>query len=240
MNSEINIFSTKKLNCSIASNAARFGFRFIEYDFIEINILAEAAQAKAIEKCNQNIIFTSANAVNAYREIIEKYALKIPAKNVYCLEEATLEAAGNLSNATIISSAKNAETLARLILSQKDMGPMSFFCGNKRRAELPSILKSGNIAVDEIVLYNAVARHHAIKEAYDGILFFSPGAVESFFQANYLPGNIPCFCIGHTTMGALRQYSNNTILVAAASSQAAVIDCAQTYFKGQKSNIKNQ
>lgn len=217
------ILSTKKLKDSFIQEASRLGFRVLAHDFIAIKIQTGMPEAHAITKAHQHIIFTSANAVKAYQKNIDKHGLKTPHKKLHCLQGETYNAAARLQNVEIVSRAENAFQLAQVMLRQHHMENASFFCGNKRSDALPGLLRQQNIVVDETVLYQTNFVHHKIKEAYKGVLFFSPSAVESFFQSNFLPENIPCFCIGDTTKNALRQYVDNEAIVAETCSQEAVM-----------------
>lgn len=219
----MNILSTKKLKNTLVTEALKLGFRVMAHDFIEIKLLNGLQEARAITKTHEHIIFTSANAVKAYQKNIDKHGLSIAPKKLHCLQGETLAAAARLQNVEILGRAKNAQELALVILQQHDIEKVSFFCGNKRSDVLPRLLRQHNIVVDEIVLYHTVLVNHNILEGYEGILFFSPSAVESFFQRNNLPRQIPCFCIGDTTKNALRRFADNEAIVAETCSQEAVM-----------------
>ena len=53
-----------------------------------------------------------------------------------------------------------------------------------------------------------------INADYDGILFFSPGAAESFFNGNNLPSKTTLFAIGKTTSDKLKTLSKNPVITA--------------------------
>jgi uroporphyrinogen-III synthase len=62
-------------------------------------------------------------------------------------------------------------------------------------------------------VYHTISTPHKIDKAYDGILFFSPSAVQSFFYANaVLPATI-LFAIGQTTADAIKTFTENTVIV---------------------------
>lgn len=224
------ILSTKKLKASLIIEAQALGLRVLGFNFIEIKHLYSPFQANSITNAQQHIIFTSANAVEAYQKNIDRYALQIPHKKLYCLQGETFNAATRLQNVEIMGRAENARELAQVIIEQQDTKRASFFCGNKRSDALPGLLRQQNIVVDETVLYHTNFVHHQIKEAYKGVLFFSPSAVESFFQSNFLPEYIPCFCIGDTTKNALRQYVDNEAIVAETCSQEGVMQALYKKF----------
>ena len=69
----------------------------------------------------------------------------------------------------------------------------------------------------------------------DSILFFSPSAIQGFFESNNLPKTVACFCIGYSTANALKAYNViNKVIVCNYPSQQNMIDIVLDYF-----NIKN-
>ena len=80
------------------------------------------------------------------------------------------------------STANDAVSLAELIAEDRFVDEVIFFCGDQRRDELPEILRQHEVVVNEIVVYQTIAVPHKIEKQYHGILFFSPSAVQSFFQ----------------------------------------------------------
>ena len=60
----------------------------------------------------------------------------------------------------------------------------TFFSGNLRRDVLPNTLKENGITCNEIEVYETNITSKKIKEKLDGILIFSPSAVESSFKLN--------------------------------------------------------
>ena len=90
-----------------------------------------------------------------------------------------------------------------------------FFCGKQRREELPDKLKLAEIELEEIVVYETFETPQKItRKSYDGILFFSPSAVKSFFSLNKLNEQIQIFAIGKTTAEFLEKHTNKEVDVA--------------------------
>ena len=100
-----------------------------------------------------------------------------------------------------------------MIADESDFNEVVFFCGDLRRDELPDILRSNNIEVSEIIVYQTIAVLHKIERQYNGILFFSPSAAESFFRANKLPETTLLFAIGNTTADEIKKFSNDKIFI---------------------------
>jgi uroporphyrinogen-III synthase len=154
-----------------------------------------------------------------------------PGWKVYCLEGATsntLRESGIRHE--IIATAADAASLARQIILSEEKGPLVFFCGDKRRDELPDMLAEKGIYLDEIIIYETTATPAVTTETYDGILFLSPSAVQSFFSANQLPPDTICFAIGATTAHALEQYTGNKIIISTSQRMTNLVQTAINYF----------
>ena len=103
------------------------------------------------------------------------------------------------------------------------MEKIIFFCGNKRRDELPDALKKAAIVVKEVIVYNTTETAQPATDDVDGVLFFSPSAVNSFFIVNRLKKNTVCFAIGKTTAKGVSQFSNNKIIISELPSQEGML-----------------
>lgn len=206
------------------------------------------------------VIFTSVNAVEALRdhylhpegkyyygtwmafppnvtdeevEAYKKGGFFSPGWNVYCLGGATQEALkqhGNGFRHTISGTAANAASLAEEIIKNEEKGPLVFFCGDKRRDELPDLLRQHNIALEELIVYETTETPAPTGQEYDGILFLSPSAVESFFSVNSLPQQTVCFSIGPTTARALQDYTSNKIITSTSPSMEQLVLTTIFYF----------
>ncbi len=111
-----------------------------------------------------------------------------------------------------IASAKNANLLAERIIALNRAKKVVFFCGDQHLNHLPQKLREHNIITDEVIVYTTVQTPQFIEENYDGILFFSPSAVHSFFSINTTPVDTVFFSIGDTTTAAIQSYCTNKIV----------------------------
>jgi uroporphyrinogen-III synthase len=93
-------------------------------------------------------------------------------------------------------------------------------------------MKAG-IAVEEVVVYRTIEMTHTIPSTYDGILFFSPSAVNSFFAINK-EEQTTYFAIGTTTANALQQYIHANVIVAERATKEDLVKQAISYFSKQK------
>jgi uroporphyrinogen-III synthase len=213
------ILSTKELPDSLLATAAEQGIYITIGKFIHIQPVSITT---TLPPANSAVIFTSANAVNA-SDI---------AWQVYCLNGTTLEAVKErLPHAQVMATASSATALAQLII-QHNVTSATFFCGNIRRNELPDLLQQHRIALQEIVTYETTEVPTVTTNNYDGIFFFSPSGVKSYFTVNTPPASAICFAIGSTTANTLKAYTTNRIIISPdAPSAEKMVQMAISYFK---------
>jgi uroporphyrinogen-III synthase len=227
------ILSTKKLKKQVLQAATDSGIHIRDINFIKITEIVNREKAQVIAQCKEHVVFTSANGVKGCMANMVRFGLEINGRHVFCLTGETLKAVLRLPYVETIAAAKDAASLARLIVRQKGVEQVSFICGNKRRNELPDLLQSHNIVLDEIQVYHTIIHPKPVREKYAAVLFFSPSAAEAFFQTNILPKEAACFCIGTTTADEVKQFTNNRIIVAEQPSQDSMLASLKAYFKKQ-------
>ncbi|MCH5596894.1 uroporphyrinogen-III synthase [Niabella ginsengisoli] len=93
---------------------------------------------------------------------------------------------------------------------------------------IPEKLADTQILLHQYTVYTTEATPHKITPQYDGILFFSPSAVESFFSLNTIDEATKCFAVGNTTAKSLKPYTNNIIVADAASGDAMLSKVMET------------
>jgi uroporphyrinogen-III synthase len=231
----IRVLSTKKLLPEIVEEAKENGIEITEQEAIAVHpILKEEKQEQLLSwfhrYTSQPIVFTSANAVSSLEHYLGKYLRGDKTRlQVFCLsgrtKEAVLEA---FPIANIAGVAPSARALAKLILA-KGINEVFFFCGNKRRDELPGLLKQNGAVAHEIVVYETVSTPCIATEEMDAILFFSPSAADSFFSVNQPKKNIICFAVGETTADSILKYSGNTIIISDTPSQEGMLKALIAY-----------
>jgi uroporphyrinogen-III synthase len=232
-----NILSTKKLKPSLVQQLEQSNIALTTHEFISAKpILDEELHQKIINLASggiQTIAFTSKNAVevmNMYMHKGDSY-FSVPWQ-ICCLSGATKQAVADalLLENNVIVLADDAAVLAEAII-HKGIKEIIFFCGNKRREDLPTILKNAGVIVHEVILYETVETPKIIAGELDAVLFFSPSAVQSFFAANQLSANTICFAIGKTTAETIALYTNNKIITSESPSQEMLLSSVQFYFK---------
>jgi len=209
----IHILCTRPLNESLLEEVRQQDILIDTISFIETEPILTIEVQQEIEQSfvrMATVIFTSMNAVEA----VTDYMDEIPEWRIYCIGSATERLVKEyFGEAAIAGTASDAAELAELIVEDEPGDEIIFFCGDQRREELPSILASNGLELTEIVVYQTIAVPHKINTTYNGILFFSPSAVDSFFSANKVNGPTLLFAIGNTTARAIKKYSTNKVIV---------------------------
>jgi len=213
MQNKIQILCTKKISNSLIQLAEEYNISFDELNFIKTEeSVSEEVRKRIIELSTRNIsaIFTSSNAVNA----VEKIVYSCLQWKIYCIEPGTKKKIENaFEKALVAGTAKDATGLSEIIIKDKPVNQVVFFCGNQRRDILPDKLNANGIRVEELIVYKTIANPHLVSKNYDGILFFSPSAVKSFFSKNEIQPETILFAIGKTTAEEVKNYSNNTTII---------------------------
>ncbi len=232
------VLSTKKLESSLIEQAKQSGVEISEQEFIAIKpICTKEKQDEvllwALSRDVHYVVFTSANAVEAVKNYLRDGANGFaPNWKVFCISGRTKAALQPfVKDERIVATAEYGKHLAQKIVAS-GVKEVVFFCGNKRRDELPAILKNAGIQVQEIVVYETIETPAPVTVDADAVLFFSPSAVQSFFTANQLKKNTVCFAIGTTTADAIKDFAGNKIIISDATSQESLLASVQLYFEG--------
>lgn len=214
------ILSTKTLSDAQRLQLLNAGFEVFEEDFISTN-----TQKFELNAINDNLIFTSQNAAQSILENSNVDDLKT--KNVFCVGLKTkilLSEAGF----NVIAYTGYAADLAEIITLIYSSESYTFFSGNLRKETLPKALATAEIKFNEIQVYETTLTPIKIQEKLDGILFFSPSAVESYLKNNVIKKE-NCFCIGETTAEALDKITKNIIIADQPSIEKVIEDVINEY-----------
>jgi len=234
------LLSTGDLPGQIVEEAAERGVVLDVMSFIGMEYIDEITGMEKLVSQPLVAVFTSVNAVNAVWRCVRVR----PGWRVYCMGGATYEAVVKLlGEAAVVGKAGSAAGLAEVIRdgetgsrgetgggretgSRGETGggrEIVFFCGDQRREELPSILRGAGFSVVEKVVYRTLLTPHKVERDYDGIAFFSPSAVESFFSVNEIAAGVPLFAIGATTAAAIRARCTNPVITGGEPDKAMLI-----------------
>lgn len=196
------ILSTKKLTPDQKRHLFGAGFHVVEQNFISIVPLKFE-----IEHVPENVIFTSTNAVRLVVNHSKNDILKT--KNTFCVGEKTA-AFVKKNGFKVVETAHYGANLAEKIAANHQDENFMFFCGEKRRPELPDFLRKNNISLTEVHIYDTKPLPKKTDAFFDGVLFFSPSAVRSYFSLNELY-EATAFCIGKTTASEAGKYTEKII-----------------------------
>lgn len=199
----IQILSTKTLSDNQKQALTNADFNVIEVDFIQTK-----SQAFELNKINDNLIFTSQNAVQSF--LLDPKSEDLKAKNVFCVGLKTKILLSE-NGFNVVAYTGYAEDLAEIITLIYANESFTFFSGNLRRETLPKALKDAEIKFNEIQVYETILTPQKIKSPVEAILFFSPSGIESYLKENTIKKEI-CFCIGTTTSSALDKITKNIII----------------------------
>ena len=205
--SQTSILSTKTLSEEQRQVFLNANFDLLEQDFIEIkNNLFE------LNTINNNLIFSSQNAVLS---LIEQNGWEVlKTKPVFCVGIKTKELL-EANGFTVDVYLDYASELAEIITLIYNKESYTFLSGNLRKETLPEALKSAGITFNEIEVYETKLAPFKIsdQESFDGIMFFSPSAVESYLTNNKIKNEV-CFCVGNTTAKSLELNKVKNIVIA--------------------------
>ena len=237
-NHKYRILCTRPLSGSLTEEAAANGITIDVQHFIQIKPLIDERllgidHMQKVFAPDAIHVFTSAHAVttlsNCYLHQDDTYYV-IENAQVCCISGNTRQQAEKVfHNASILADAPYGKELAEKILALPHIKEVNFFCGNQRRNELPDTLTKAGIIVNEYVIYENIPTP-AVADTYDGIMFFSPSAVKSFFSVNTLPSTTVCFAIGSTTAKEIQEFTGNKIISSTSTSEESMVQSVIFYF----------
>jgi len=233
---KIQILSTKIIDKKLISLANAYHIFIDEIPFIEIkNVETPDVKKRIAALSTQSItaIFTSANAVNAVKEILSTK----PQWKIFCIGHKTKRIVeATFGDKSIIGVSDNGEQLAEEIIKHFTEKKMIFFCGNQRRDVLPDQLKKNGIDLEEIIVYHTIETPQKIPKHYDGILFYSPSGVRSFFSKNTTEKSTQLFVIGKTTGNDAKMFTGLPVISAKYPNTTNLINLVIQHFTTIKSS----
>ena len=169
------------------------------------------------------VVFTSQQAVGR---------LKGEGWRIFCTGGATRKLVSErFGEDAIAGTADSAEDLARVIIGSGAGKAVTFFCGDQRREELPAMLRKAGWLVDERIVYRTILQPQKVSRRYDGIAFFSPSAVESFFSVNAADEATVYFAIGRTTAAAVFARTGKEAMISNQPDKEVLIQQMIAHFK---------
>ena len=226
---KVHILSTRPVGEALVREAEQNDIIIHEVSFINtVEIKNAEIEQKIDELSHQKItvVFTSMNAVDAVAKFItEKTSWKI-----FCIGNTTKKKAKKIfGEENISATADSAERLAEKIIGSS-IKNIVFFCGDQRRNELPDKLKNNGIEVEELIVYKTEETPQVLSKQYDGILFFSPSAVQSFFSKNSITDKTQVFAIGATTANAAKSFIRHPVIISHKPGKENLVTLAIEHF----------
>ena len=222
---KINILSTRPISDPLIEEAKKKGIIIDVLSFINTETIETVEVQQEIEQAllqSSTIVFTSMNAVEAVAAQLEDHQ---PDWTIYTMGNTSQQLVKKYFGAQAIAgTANNASELAELIAEDGYAKEVIFFCGDQRRDELPDFLRKNEMEVYEIEVYKTIATPHKLNMHFDGILFFSPSSVESFFSVNKLSSQTILFAIGNTTANTIKKYAENKIIISDAPGKENLVE----------------
>lgn len=217
------VLSTRALSATLIAEAGANGLTIDVLPFISVAKLQNEKlleEIRELTKRSLTAVFTSTNAVTAIET-----SHGSPDWKIFCVGGTTRRAvADRFGEHAVAGTASSAKELAEEIIRKAPGKELWFFCGDRRRGELPERLVTAGWRVHELIVYQTILTPARIEKTYDAIAFFSPSAVESFFSMNAVDPNIPLFAIGETTAAALYRKCSNPVSVSESPDEKSLID----------------
>ncbi|MGN6434894.1 MAG: uroporphyrinogen-III synthase [Agriterribacter sp.] len=238
---KINILSTRVLKKELLRRA---DLQHIETDAVAFiqnipdvsNVTSDIIQQLSTEDIVA--VFTSIHAVEVIKSELTS---GVPSWKIFCTGGATKEALLEIfSESAIVATAKNASGLADKILQYPYIKEVYFFCSKQRLNDLPETLAAADVKVKEIIVYQTVGTPVTINTHYQGILFFSPSAVHSFFSVNTIPISTTLFSIGKTTTATIESYCSNEVITSQWPGEANLLDLVIERFGEKTTELQSE
>ncbi|XCI75108.1 MAG: uroporphyrinogen-III synthase [Flavobacteriales bacterium] len=200
----IRLLVTKVLTAEVLDLFPKVYYHVESRDFIIIESLLLSKKPTL----NKRIIFSSQNAVEGFIHNFKATALKD--KKLYVVGNNTAAVLQTLGGKISVQR-NSAQELAEVLEASDDDVPYDWFCSTFSLNDIPKILMRKGVGLNSYKIYRTRLMPQTLSSSYDGILFFSPSAVEAFFQSNVLGSQTKLFAIGKTTAKALTVHTNQSI-----------------------------
>jgi uroporphyrinogen-III synthase len=255
----IHILSTRPLPAGLIAHAAAQGLGLEILSFISTAPVLDEGTIRGIRELALKplvAVFTSMNAVEAVRG----WLMTPPGWKVFCIGSATRGLVADFfGEAAIAGTAGSAGMLAETVKGWEgfggaggagpggsfgDAGPREgadgmdrevyFFCGDRRREELSFLLRREGFTVNERVVYSTILTPRKVERVYDGIAFFSPSGVESYFSVNAVAESTRLFAIGETTAASIGAHCTNPVVISDSPEKEELVRRMIDYFQHKK------
>lgn len=226
------ILCTAEVGSDVIAVAAENGIEldiaaFISIEYEDEAIIRSQVLPLAAEKINA--VFTSKNAMRAVANALGGEQVNW---RFFCFGNKTAKAVKTLLGADVECVTESSEELARFII-EYGVKQVCFFCGDLRMDTLPKALTEAGVYVEELIVYKTIETPRLCEKQYDGILFFSPSGVRSFFSANRVDEATALFAIGITTADEVKKNIDSEVTISNVQSKEGVVATAIKYFNNK-------
>lgn len=226
----IHILSTRPLEPSLIRQAAAAGIAIEQLSMMVTEPVEDEQLWATINQLAGQSAHIAITSINAAKAVAAHLAHPPAHWNIFTIGTATRDFVSSwFGKERIGGVAEHATGLADIIL-RTGVQNIRFFCGDQRRDELPEKLAGGRVQVQELVVYRTLYTPSRIDGVYDGMLFFSPGAVQHFFSVNNLPPATVLFAIGNTTADSIRACTSNPVVTSERPAASALVEKLIAYF----------
>lgn len=202
------------------------GFSLEAVPFITFEYVIPAMWISQLPDQTDAWIFTSKKAVKAIKPAIND--MKVP-NHIFAVGTKTAEKLEKLNLEVTIPDEYNVAALAKK-MKDLNLKNVIHFCGNLKAGDLQKLLGKGTNLTSVEVYRTKLAPHTLNISNYDGIVFMSPSAVESFSKHNDVDGKAKVFCIGTTTQEAAKEAGFKNCITPEYSTLDSLTESIQTYF----------
>lgn len=233
----IRLLSTRHLRPATLASIERLNWTVQQHAFISTRGLLDKQEVEKITEIFSGgksiswFLFTSVNAVKWLKTAFDEAGYIFPKGiSVLCVGNITAQQAEQQLKALPVVVAPNAAALLKKLPEYIDAGAsICYLCGAGRLEVLPDGLKAAGYKLTEVNVYATLYTPVFCTEHFDFVLFFSPSAVESFFELNSMPAAAMAVCIGHTTEVALRSHRVTNLIVSPKPDEVSMLKAIELW-----------
>lgn len=195
--------------------------------FITFEYLMPAVWKPDVPENADAWIFTSKKAVKAVSPVILDFELP---RHIFSVGAKTGEKLQELGLKVSIPEEYNAKSLATM-MRQLELQNVVYFCGNLKAANWNRLLGE-EVNLTSIEVYNTKLTSHKMDDLgdFDGVVFMSPSAVDSFSKQNTVSDELQVFCIGPTTEEAAREAGIRNCIIPEYSTIDSLMDSIHSFY----------
>ncbi|WP_428235152.1 uroporphyrinogen-III synthase [Gracilimonas sp.] len=202
------------------------GFSVESVPFITFEYVIPAMWISQLPDQTDAWIFTSKKAVKAIKPAFKD--LEVP-DHIFAVGSKTAEMLEELNLEVTIPDEYNVVSLAEK-MKELELTNVTHFCGNLKAGDLNKLLGE-DVNLTSVEVYRTKLAPHTLNISnYDGIVFMSPSAVESFSERNEINGTAKVFCIGPTTEAAAEEVGFENCITPEYSTLDDLTESIQNYF----------